>query len=131
MTFNFPQKILFKHCDPAGIVFYPRYFEMMNDCVEAFFAEIGFAFEDIHKVGRVPTVQIDATFQTPSMHGDQMVIELTITRLGTSSIGLAFHAHCAGTTRFTASSTLVYISPDNAAQPISDEMRAALTPYLA
>ncbi|MEL6103010.1 MAG: acyl-CoA thioesterase, partial [Pseudomonadota bacterium] len=28
MSFQFLQKVLFKHCDPAGIVFYPRYFEM-------------------------------------------------------------------------------------------------------
>ena len=36
MGFEFRQTIGFKHCDPAGIVFYPRYFEMFNDCVEAF-----------------------------------------------------------------------------------------------
>ena len=36
MSFTLTQKVLFKHCDPAGIVFYPRYFEMINDCVEAF-----------------------------------------------------------------------------------------------
>ncbi|MGB7319394.1 MAG: thioesterase family protein [Planktotalea sp.] len=130
MIYEFPQKILFKHCDPAGIVFYPRYFEMLNDCVEAFFADIGFAFEDIHKVGRVPTVQIDATFSTPSLHGDRMVINLQITRIGRSSIGLDFHAHCGGSTRFTATSTLVYISPDNSAQALPDDMRTALAPYL-
>ena len=38
-VFRFKQKVLFKHCDPAGIVFFPRYFEMMNDCVETFFDE--------------------------------------------------------------------------------------------
>ncbi len=130
MTYHFPQKILFKHCDPAGIVFYPRYFEMLNDCVEAFFDDIGFAFEDIHHHGRVPTVQIDATFTSPSLHGDQMIIDLDITKLGKSSIGLVFHAHCDGITRFTASSTLVYISPDNKPQTISDGLRTALTPYV-
>ena len=36
MAFLHPQAVLFRHCDPAGIVFYPRYFEMLNDCVEAF-----------------------------------------------------------------------------------------------
>ena len=130
MIYEFPQKILFKHCDPAGIVFYPRYFEMLNDCVETFFADIGFAFEDIHKIGRVPTVQIDATFATPSLHGDAMVIDLELTKIGRSSIGLDFHAHCDGITRLTAASTLVYINPDNKPQAIPDELRNALTPYL-
>lgn len=36
MEFSYRQKVLFMHYDPAGIVFFPRYFEMMNDCVEAF-----------------------------------------------------------------------------------------------
>ena len=35
-VFSFSQDIGFRHCDPAGIVFYPRYFEMMNDAVELF-----------------------------------------------------------------------------------------------
>ncbi|MGH1576042.1 acyl-CoA thioesterase [Planktotalea sp.] len=130
MIYEFPQKILFKHCDPAGIVFYPRYFEMLNDCVEAFFADIGFAFEEIHEIGRVPTVQIEAHFASPSKHGDAMVIDLQLTKIGSSSIGLEFHAHCGGVTRLTAKSTLVYISPNNQSQPISDELRAALMPYL-
>lgn len=130
MVYEFPQKILFKHCDPAGIVFYPRYFEMLNDCVEAFFAEIGFAFEDLHTTASVPTVQIEATFSSPSRHGDPLVIDLTVTSIGRSSIGLSFHAHCNDVTRFTATSTLVHINPDNAAQSIPDEMRTALTPYL-
>ena len=46
--YEMPQKVLFKHCDPAGIVFFPRYFEMMNDCVEAFFDKVvEWPFEDI------------------------------------------------------------------------------------
>ena len=33
-------QIEFNHCDPAGIVFYPRYFEMTNSVVENFFADV-------------------------------------------------------------------------------------------
>ena len=33
-------QIEFNHCDPAGIVFYPRYFEMVNSVVENFFREV-------------------------------------------------------------------------------------------
>ena len=31
--FRQSQEITFRQCDPAGIVFYPRYFEMMNDVI--------------------------------------------------------------------------------------------------
>ena len=33
-------QVEFNHCDPAGIVFYPRYFEMTNSVVEIFFREV-------------------------------------------------------------------------------------------
>ena len=33
MTFTTQRKVRFQHCDPAGIVFYPRYFEMINSVV--------------------------------------------------------------------------------------------------
>ena len=36
MRFTMPQKVQFKHCDPAGIVFYPRYFELLNDTLLGF-----------------------------------------------------------------------------------------------
>lgn len=130
MKFAFPQKILFKHCDPAGIVFYPRYFEMLNDCVEAFFDEIGFPFEHLHQDGAMPTVQMTAEFASPSLHGDRMVIDMAIAKIGSSSIALSFHAHCDAVTRFTANSTLVYIDSDNKSQPIPAAMRSALEPYL-
>ena len=33
MAFIAQRKVRFQHCDPAGIVFYPRYFEMLNSVV--------------------------------------------------------------------------------------------------
>jgi len=39
-AYTYEEKVVFRHCDPAGIVFFPRYFEMINDCVESFFSEV-------------------------------------------------------------------------------------------
>ena len=39
MSFTTTRKVRFEHCDPAGIVFYPRYFEMINGTVEDWFEE--------------------------------------------------------------------------------------------
>ena len=130
MKFTFNQKILFKHCDAAGIVFYPRFFEMMNDCVEAFFDEIGSPFEKMIPAAGVPTAEITATFQTPSRHGDQLTIELELTRIGRTSIGLGFRASCDIEQRFSAQSTLVYVDVEGRPQRWPDPIRAALTPYL-
>ena len=65
MAFVFPQKVRFQHCDPAGIVFYPRYFEMLNATIEEWFAtRLGLSFAEIHgPMGMgVPT----AAHQTPT-----------------------------------------------------------------
>lgn len=43
------QQIFFNHCGSARIVFYPRYFEMINILVEEWFAQVlGMPFEVMH-----------------------------------------------------------------------------------
>lgn len=111
MTYLYPQKVLFKHCDPAGIVFYPRYFEMINDCVEAFFEDVlEFPFHAIHKTSAVPTAEITTRFTAPSKMGDHLVIKLDVAKLGRSSIHLRLQAVCGIETRFEASATLVFVN---------------------
>ena len=110
MHFRFPQKILFKHCDPAGIVFYPRYFEIINDAVEAMFADlIGWPFEDMHDGSGVPTATISVDFTAPSRHGDRIELGITILKLGRSSMVLKTVARAGDETRFTADHVLVCI----------------------
>ncbi|MEP5762165.1 MAG: acyl-CoA thioesterase [Litoreibacter sp.] len=108
--FEMYQKVLFKHCDPAGIVFYPRYFEMMNDCVEAFFDEVlGAPFEDLHRSGGVPTAQIQTRFNAPSRHGDHLILQLSIIAVGRSSAEYQIIASCADQRRFETTATLVNV----------------------
>ena len=130
MDFTFRQKVLFKHCDPAGIVFYPRYFEMLNDCVEAFFDEIGAPFEDIHRRAALPTARIEADFSAPSRHGDPLTFTLGLTRLGRSSAALDFAATSGGAPRLTANSVIVHTDMGGKPQPWPEPLRRALIPYL-
>ena len=83
MAFVMVQKVLFKHCDPAGIVFFPRYFEMMNDCVETFFDEIGLPFDDMHTWGGVPTVNVSSREGPSTPNGPAIVppLESRISKL--------------------------------------------------
>lgn len=127
MAFEFPQKVLFKHCDPAGIVFYPRYFEMLNDCVEAFFDEVlEMPFETLHATGGVPTAEITTRFHRPSRHGDRLVITLCVTRVGRSSAGLSFVATAGAETRLTARSTLVLVAADGRSRPWPEAVKQKL-----
>ena len=128
MTFRQTQKVLFKHCDPAGIVFFPRYFEMMNDCVEAFFDEVlGAPFETLHLTGGVPTAGIETNFRAPSRHGDRLVLELTTVHVGASSWRYHMRATCGGKLRFKTTATLVHVGPSGRAEPWPDKLRQKLT----
>jgi 4-hydroxybenzoyl-CoA thioesterase len=129
MAFVLSQKVLFKHCDPAGIVFYPRYFEMMNDAVEAYFERIvGMPFEALHRTHAVPTVAIATEFRAPSRHGDALDLTVVPTRVGATSAALTVVATCGGELRFETRQTIVHI--DKATMRPArwpDAARAALT----
>ncbi|MEM9342616.1 MAG: thioesterase family protein [Pseudomonadota bacterium] len=113
MHFQFPQKVLFKHCDPAGIVFYPRIFEMINDAVEALFSDVlEWPFEEIHPKAAVPTAEFNVRFKAPCRHGDHLVLGLQLTRLGRASLSLTTTARRDNTVCFEADQVLVCVGPD-------------------
>lgn len=124
------QKVLFKHCDPAGIVFFPRYFEMMNDCVEAFFDEVlHWPFESLLHTAGIPTASIATTFTAPSRHGDQLLLKLDITRIGRASIDYVMTTTCGDEKRFETKATLVYVDKTGKSAPLPDEARQRLLDF--
>ena len=130
MIFELDQKVLFKFCDPAGIVFFPRYFEMMNDCVETFFDQaLGLPFETLLQRAGIPTVQIQTEFLRPSRHGDLLTLRLVITRIGRSSVAYRMTAHCRDERRFETTATLVYVDQTGKPQPWPKDLRATLSQY--
>lgn len=125
--FIFDQKVLFKHCDPAGIVFFPRYFEMINDCIEHFFDEVlGWPLEEIHRTEGVPTAEISTRFIAPSRHGDRLRLVLTITRVGGSALEYRIDAMCGEEKRFEAEATLVHVNERLRPAPWPEQIRSKL-----
>lgn len=131
MSFAFKQKILFKHCDPAGIVFYPRYFEMINDCVEDFFyTELNMPIENMHQKNSIPAAQIECRFIKQSYHGDHLILTLNCTKLGRSSLKLVIQATCEDQKRFLAEITIVYVDHNGKPNPWPDALRKAIESHL-
>lgn len=130
MGFRRSQKVMFKHCDPAGIVFYPRYFEMMNDCVEAFFDALGHRFEEIHKAAATPTVRIETEFMRPSRHGDPLEFILQGHRLGRSSFDFTISTRCGEELRMTFKATLVYVDGSGKPSPWPQDIRRSLQDHM-
>lgn len=132
MSYTTQALVRFAHVDAAGIVFYPRYFEMVNAALEDFFADVvGVNFHALH-IGRglgVPTVKLDSEFHAPSRLGDMLDIEVTVERVGASSAALRFAIDCDGAARLVVRSVIVCMDLNAAkSTPWPAEIRERLAP---
>lgn len=133
-AFEMPFTIRFQHCDPAGIVFYPRYFEMFNLLVETWFDEaLGLSFSELHmKQGHgVPTVHAKADFKAPSRLDDRVILSLSVQDVGRSKMTLALEIRGDdGTVRVAATHILVYaaFNPMKAAA-IPDDLKKRMQEF--
>jgi 4-hydroxybenzoyl-CoA thioesterase len=89
LTNRRPIRIEWGDCDPAGIVFYPRYFMMFDACT-AHLLERGTGLNKLkllqaYKFTGFPMVDTRARFVVPLRFGDDVTIESSITKVGTSS----------------------------------------------
>ncbi len=133
-AFRTLRRVEFQHCDPAGIVFYPRFFEMTNSVVEEWFgAELGLSFAEMHSGARcgVPTARIEAEFPAPSRLGEVLEFTLRLSRLGRTSAGTVIEARCESELRVAATSVLVFISgAEMKPTPWPEAQRAAMRRFL-
>ena len=85
------EQIRFQHVDYAGIVFYPRYFEMLNCIVEDFYDEtLGLPFNKMHETGGIPTVDLKVQFMKPARLGEVLTKYFWIKNIGGSSLLCGF-----------------------------------------
>ncbi|OLF81366.1 thioesterase [Maricaulis sp. W15] len=121
MSFDITRRIRFADVDPAGIVFYPRYFEMINAVIEDWFEQgVGYGFDAMILKGPhgVPLAHMEAEFKAPSRLDDTLVFSLVVRDLGRSSIWLTLTARCGDEVRMVARPTLVFID-QTAHKPVS------------
>jgi 4-hydroxybenzoyl-CoA thioesterase len=75
-------------CDPAGIVYFPRYFAFFDDATAALFEVAGFLKRELIKTYDIVgflVVDVRAKFYIPSAFGDDVDIETSIGKWGRSS----------------------------------------------
>jgi 4-hydroxybenzoyl-CoA thioesterase len=133
-SFSTERKIRFSHCDPAGIVYFVNFFDMVSGAVEDWFGEaIGFTFNEMHIQRRVgfPIVNTGCEFFKPCHLGDRLVLELAIAKLGRSSIEFVVVGRVDGGEKFRARHKVAMISLDTQrALPIPDDLREKMLPYV-
>src|SRR6185295_14525897 len=87
-----PVRIEWGDCDPAGIVFYPRYFAMFDhSTVLLIEAALGVKKHQLYQdydFNGYPIVETRARFLAPTRYGDDVQVETTVTEVRRSSFHL-------------------------------------------
>jgi 4-hydroxybenzoyl-CoA thioesterase len=133
-VFRVEYPILFSHCDPAGIVYFPRFFDLLHTAMEDWFTyglEERFSDFIMGKKLGVPTVSTRTDFVSPARFGDTLAVEVRVVRLGRSSIELAIDSFVEGRPCFRARHTVCTFTHETyKAVPIPADLRAKMTEYL-
>jgi 4-hydroxybenzoyl-CoA thioesterase len=125
--------IRFTHTDPAGYVFFPRYFEMLQAAVEDWYTHgLGISYAGLVRDGfGLPTARTECEFLRPSRLGEILELQVVLERLGRSSMEVSFIGRVGGEVRVRARSVLVQILlGEGRPVPIEGELREALEAYL-
>jgi 4-hydroxybenzoyl-CoA thioesterase len=75
-------------CDPAQIVYYPRYFAYFDACTAGLFKKVGLPKRQMlrtYQIVGIPLVDVRATFMAPSQFSDTVIVESEITEWRRSS----------------------------------------------
>jgi 4-hydroxybenzoyl-CoA thioesterase len=130
-------RIVWGDCDPAGIVFYPRYFEMFDTSTTALFERaLGmtkYQFVKAYESVGYPMVDTRARFLLPTRYGDDVVIETTITEIRRSSFDIRHRLMKDGELAVEGFETRVWVERDPAdpdkikAKPLPPDMVAKLS----
>ncbi|WP_396145862.1 acyl-CoA thioesterase [Flavobacterium sp.] len=130
------EKIRFQHVDYAGIVFYPRFLEMLNCLVEDWFEEaLGRPFSQMHETNGIPTVDLKVQFKKAARLGEILTKKLWVKNLGGASILCGFSFEDAqGAVFLEGEVTLVNVTinddrKDIKATPFNEEMKNKISNY--
>jgi 4-hydroxybenzoyl-CoA thioesterase len=122
-------------CDPAGIIFYPRYFEIFDTSttvlIERALGMNKIEYLKAYDFAGHPLVQSRARFRTPTRFGDEVAIETTLVGIGRSSFKIEHRLLKADTLAVEGFETRVWVirQPGGKrlkSQPIPPEVVARL-----
>ena len=89
--FSIQKKINFYDCDPAGILFFARVYELCHACyeamIESFKLEENYWSNDSYIV---PIIHSEAKYRNPFIYGQIAKVDLRVTNLKTSSFELQY-----------------------------------------
>ena len=105
-------------CDPAGIIYYPRYFAIFDASTSALIERaLGMRKSDYLKAydfAGHPLVNAHSRFLIPTRYGDEVTIETTVTALRRSSFDVQHRLYKDGALAAEGFETRVWVDGDSA-----------------
>jgi 4-hydroxybenzoyl-CoA thioesterase len=133
VSFTTDRMLHFGDCDISGTAYYPSYLNLLNGVNEEFWSVIGFPWHEIIWKERwgTPTVHLSCDFSKPSFFGDKLTFELTVTKVGRSSMTVEHTVLCGEEKRWTSRQVLAASHLDkHTSIPWPDAVRAKLLTFL-
>jgi 4-hydroxybenzoyl-CoA thioesterase len=134
VSFTTDRMLNFGDCDISGTAYYPSYLNMLNGVIEEFWTVIGFAWHDIIWKQRwgTPTVHLTCNFSKPSFFGEKLSFDLTVTRVGGSSVTIEHLVRCGTETRWSGHQVLAASTlEDHKSMRWPEDVKAKLSSFLA
>ena len=86
-----PIDVRFGDCDPAGVVYFPRFFDWFHQAMETWFDEaLGMPYADVLQRYGFPAVHTEADFLKPCRMGERIRVLLRVAKVGASSFRLDY-----------------------------------------
>lgn len=134
-TYAYSSRVRFTHTDPAGFVFFPRYFEKFQAAVEDWFnneLKVDYAGIFLGRGIGLPTAHTECNFLKPCRLGEMLDLSLRLTKVGATSLHVEFLGSVNGEQRLHGQSVLVFIDLENGSPvPIPDDLREKFEAYQA
>lgn len=134
-------QVYWGHCDPAGIVYFPRFFDMFHEAMETWFlACLHAPYQDVivgRKIG-FPSVHTEADFEKPTAFGEWITVELSLQHLGNRSMRLGYRilGEASDDVRGRGATVCAVMDLDpesprfRRSMPLPDDLRAAMQAFM-
>jgi 4-hydroxybenzoyl-CoA thioesterase len=134
-AFTVTRLIRFSHTDPAGIVYFPEYFDMCNALIEDWLGqELELDYPTLTLKDRLatPIVHAECDFFAPSRWGERLHLALLVPRVGRSSLTYRILGHAGGKVRLEARIVVAFVHLDSGKPlPLPDGLRQKIEAYRA
>jgi acyl-CoA thioester hydrolase len=126
-------RVRFHECDPQGVVFNAHYFAYFDVALTEMWRAAFGSYQSVVDQGTdVVVVEASATYRAPARFDEEIDVELTVARLGTTSMTTQTAVRRDGQVLVEGRLVHVFVDPATMAkQTIPDHVRAGLERYAA